>query len=145
MAETRYQELSTDDRRDALEVAERSSSHKAHLLEKDIWVVAALDSLFESPFAQHLTFKGGTSLSKVWRASRAEPSRIRRSHGTGSGLALRKITRATDERTGIFAMIPVLGLSDSGTTIVVGSSYSEMSRALPIIAHQSSLPSREQP
>ena len=70
MAETRYQELSTDDQRDALEVAERSSSHKAHLLEKDIWVVAALDSLFESPFAQHLTFKGGTSLSKVWRAIR---------------------------------------------------------------------------
>ena len=70
MAETRYQELSTDDRRDALEVAERSSSHKAHLLEKDIWVVAALDALFESPFARHLTFKGGTSLSKVWRAIR---------------------------------------------------------------------------
>ena len=70
MAETRYQELSTDDRRDALEVAERSSSHKAHLLEKDIWVVAALDALFESPFARHLTFKGGTPLSKVWRAIR---------------------------------------------------------------------------
>ena len=70
MAETRYQELPIDDRRDALEVAERSSSHKAHLLEKDIWVVAALDALFESPFAQHLTFKGGTSLSKAWRAIR---------------------------------------------------------------------------
>ena len=36
MAETRYQDLSADDRRDALQVAERGSNHKAHLLEKDI-------------------------------------------------------------------------------------------------------------
>ncbi len=68
MAEVRFQDLSVADRRDALEVADRTSSHKAHLLEKDIWVVAALDVLFEAPFAEHLTFKGGTSLSKVWRA-----------------------------------------------------------------------------
>ena len=70
MAETRYQDLSTGDRRDALEVAERNSSHKAHLLEKDLWVVATLGVLFDAPFAAHLTFKGGTSLSKVWRAIR---------------------------------------------------------------------------
>ena len=70
MAETRYQDLSDADRRDALQVVERGSVHKAHLLEKDIWVVAALDVLFDAPFAEHLTFKGGTSLSKVWRAIR---------------------------------------------------------------------------
>ena len=40
------------------------------MLEKDIWVVATLAVLFEAPFAGHLTFKGGTSLSKVWRAIR---------------------------------------------------------------------------
>ena len=68
MAETRYQDLSDAERRDALEVVERASVHKAHLLEKDIWVVAALNALFDAPFAEHLTFKGGTSLSKVWRA-----------------------------------------------------------------------------
>ena len=68
MAEVRFQDLSVADRRDALEVADRKGIHKAHLLEKDIWVVAALDVLFEAPFAEHLTFKGGTSLSKVWRA-----------------------------------------------------------------------------
>ena len=70
MDETRYQDLSADDRRDALEVAERGSNHGAHLLEKDIWVVATLGVLFDSPFAEYLTFKGGTSLSKVWRAIR---------------------------------------------------------------------------
>ena len=58
MAEVRFQDLSVADRRDALEVADRTGSHKAHLLEKDIWVVAALDVLFEAPFAEHLTFKG---------------------------------------------------------------------------------------
>ncbi len=63
MAETRYQELLVDDPRDALEVVERSSNHKAHLPEKDIWVVATLGVLFDGPFAQHLTVKGGTSLS----------------------------------------------------------------------------------
>ena len=70
MAETRFQDLSPDDRRDALEVAERGGSHRAHLLEKDIWVVATLGVLFDAPFAGHLVFKGGTSLSKVWHAIR---------------------------------------------------------------------------
>ena len=70
MAEARYQDLSADDRRDALQVAEGGSDHKAYLLEKDIWVVATLGVLFDAPFAEHLTFKGGTSLSKVWRAIR---------------------------------------------------------------------------
>ena len=70
MAEARYQDLPDADRRDALQVVERGSVHKAHLLEKDIWVVAVLDVLFDAPFAEHLTFKGGTSLSKVWRAIR---------------------------------------------------------------------------
>ena len=68
MAETHFQHLSPDDRRDALDLAERSGSNKVHLLEKDIWVVATLGVLFEAPFAEHLIFKGGTSLSKVWRA-----------------------------------------------------------------------------
>ena len=70
MAEIRFQDLSADDRRDALEVAERNTGLKAHLLEKDVWVVATLGVLFEAPFAPHLTFKGGTSLSKVWHAIR---------------------------------------------------------------------------
>ncbi len=70
MAERGFQNLSPDDRRDALEVAERSDSRKAHLLEKDVWVVATLGVLFDAPFAGNLIFKGGTSLSKVWRAIR---------------------------------------------------------------------------
>ncbi len=70
MAEQRFQDLSPGDRRDALEVAERFGGHKPHLLEKDIWVVTTLGVLFDTTFAEHLIFKGGTSLSKVWRAIR---------------------------------------------------------------------------
>ncbi|MEN0105881.1 MAG: nucleotidyl transferase AbiEii/AbiGii toxin family protein [Pseudomonas sp.] len=38
-----------------------------YLLEKDLWVVWLLRTMFESPLGSHLTFKGGTSLSKVFR------------------------------------------------------------------------------
>ncbi len=70
MTRTRYQDLSRAARQDALETGERSARFDAFLLEKDVWVVATLGVLFEAPFAEHLTFKGGTSLSKVWRAIR---------------------------------------------------------------------------
>ena len=70
MSEAHYQQLSVDDRRYALRVAEDKSRHPAFLLEKDIWVVATLGILFDAPFSEHLTFKGGTSLSKAWHAIR---------------------------------------------------------------------------
>ncbi|MXW68019.1 MAG: nucleotidyl transferase AbiEii/AbiGii toxin family protein [Gemmatimonadales bacterium] len=70
MVEVRYGRLSAAERRDALEVAERRCGQRTYLLEKDTWVVATLRVLFEAPFGRHLVFKGGTSLSKVWRAIR---------------------------------------------------------------------------
>ncbi len=35
-------------------------------IEKDIWVSAVLRSLFALPYAENISFKGGTSLSKCW-------------------------------------------------------------------------------
>lgn len=70
MARVRYQDLSSTDRREALEVADHIGNQRAHLLEKDVWVVAVLSVLFKTPFAQYLTFKGGTSLSKAWHVIR---------------------------------------------------------------------------
>ena len=35
-------------------------------IEKDWWVTMVLKALFATPFASHLSFKGGTSLSKCW-------------------------------------------------------------------------------
>ena len=59
--------LSLKDQAEALEVAAGRSGRPAHLLEKDIWVVWALDVIYRSPLANTLTFKGGTSLSKVYQ------------------------------------------------------------------------------
>jgi len=60
-------ELSLADRSEALEVAAARSGRPAHLLEKDIWVVWALSAIYASPLGDTLTFKGGTSLSKVYK------------------------------------------------------------------------------
>lgn len=59
--------LSREDQAEALEVAAGRSGRPAHLLEKDIWVVWALSAIYGSPLAGTLTFKGGTSLSKVYK------------------------------------------------------------------------------
>lgn len=47
---------------------ETSLGIKAHMIEKDAWVCWTLRQLFELPGARdHFIFKGGTSLSKVWK------------------------------------------------------------------------------
>ncbi len=61
-----YFALLREDQREALLVAAERSSRPLHLLEKDVWVVWALHHLFTGPHAQHLVFKGGTSLSKAY-------------------------------------------------------------------------------
>ncbi|HWE99763.1 MAG TPA: nucleotidyl transferase AbiEii/AbiGii toxin family protein [Caulobacteraceae bacterium] len=58
------------DRREALETAAALSGRPVYLLEKDVWVVRALEILFASPFVGELAFKGGTSLSKAYGAIR---------------------------------------------------------------------------
>lgn len=69
MAE-RFLKLTPEDRRDALGVAADRSGRPAHLLEKDIWVVWALSTLYRSPLGEHLVFKGGTSFSKAYHVIR---------------------------------------------------------------------------
>jgi hypothetical protein len=58
--------LPVDDRREALNVAADQSGRPVHLLEKDVWVVWALATLYGSALGEHLVFKGGTSLSKAY-------------------------------------------------------------------------------
>lgn len=66
MAESWFS-LSRDDQDEALEYASARTGRPAHLLEKDIWIVWVLSAIYESTLASKLTFKGGTSLSKVYR------------------------------------------------------------------------------
>lgn len=65
MAESWFS-LSADDQREALDVAAAACGWPAYLLEKDVWVVWALQSLgADEKLLAALTFKGGTSLSKA--------------------------------------------------------------------------------
>jgi hypothetical protein len=59
-------QLSTAERLEALDLAANTSGLLPHLLEKDIWVVWSLRHLFAGPYADHMVFKGGTSLSKAY-------------------------------------------------------------------------------
>lgn len=65
MAESWFS-LNPADQAEALQLAAARSGRPAHLLEKDIWVVWALGAVYRSSLASNLTFKGGTSLSKVY-------------------------------------------------------------------------------
>jgi hypothetical protein len=61
-----FLQLAASERREALNVAAAASGRPLHLLDKDVWLVWALDVLFRAPFADHLVFKGGSSLSKSY-------------------------------------------------------------------------------
>jgi predicted nucleotidyltransferase component of viral defense system len=39
------------------------------MVEKDVWVTAVLRALFSLPYAEQISFKGGTSLSKCWNVT----------------------------------------------------------------------------
>ena len=61
-------QLSPKDRRDYFEMAASTLGYlSAEVIQKDFLVVWVLKRLFGlAPFGPHLTFKGGTSLSKVY-------------------------------------------------------------------------------
>src|SRR6185503_13075331 len=63
-----FLKLPRKERGDALGVAASASGRPTHLLEKDVWVVWALRTVFTASFGAHLVFKGGTSLSKAYGA-----------------------------------------------------------------------------
>lgn len=60
--------LSAEDKRFALRIDNDPRAPTPMILEKDIWVVWTLRALFTARCGAHLTFKGGTSLSKVYHA-----------------------------------------------------------------------------
>lgn len=59
--------LPAQDRRDLFSEAASTLGIRPTIIEKDFWGCFVLKKLFvESPFKEHLVFKGGTSLSKVY-------------------------------------------------------------------------------
>ena len=63
----KFIDLSKEDRIDILDrVSSKLNIRQREVIEKDWWVTAVLRALFDLPYAKHLSFKGGTSLSKCW-------------------------------------------------------------------------------
>lgn len=61
-------DLSSADRLVVYERTEASTGIRAYMAEKDAWVCWTLRQLFTLPDARaHFIFKGGTSLSKIWK------------------------------------------------------------------------------
>lgn len=58
--------LSDANRRTILEQTSVRTGYIVQAVEKDWWVTTVLEALFSLPFANQLSFKGGTSLSKCW-------------------------------------------------------------------------------
>lgn len=63
----KFIDLSKEDRLDILDrVSAELNIRQREVIEKDWWVTAVLRAMFSLPYANHLSFKGGTSLSKCW-------------------------------------------------------------------------------
>lgn len=58
--------LSDEDRLISIQQAAAKGGMSTKVIEKDWWVTLVLKALFQSEFVPHLSFKGGTSLSKGW-------------------------------------------------------------------------------
>jgi predicted nucleotidyltransferase component of viral defense system len=64
----RFLLLSVEERKDILQTLGARRGQSPAVLEKDVWVCWALDTLFKVPGVFPMVFKGGTSLSKVYKA-----------------------------------------------------------------------------
>ena len=58
--------ISTRQQTNAIETIAKKLNITPPSVEKDVWVTAVLRALFALPYAEHLSFKGGTSLSKCY-------------------------------------------------------------------------------
>lgn len=63
----KFTDLPTEDRAKILDSIQAKVGLKSAIIEKDWWVTAVLRALFKLPYAEYMSFKGGTSLSKCWK------------------------------------------------------------------------------
>lgn len=61
-----YTDLSESGMFHLLDQVNSQTNFDHQTIEKDWWVTQVLRVLFLQPYAEHLSFKGGTSLSKAW-------------------------------------------------------------------------------
>ena len=61
-----FTDLSDQGKLQILDQVNGRTNSDQQTIEKDWWVTQVLRVLFSQPYAEHLSFKGGTSLSKAW-------------------------------------------------------------------------------
>lgn len=66
MAKNNFYSLNEKDKLQIIKQVAEQQNLPDFAVEKDWWVVQTLAIIFELEFAEHLLFKGGTSLSKAW-------------------------------------------------------------------------------
>lgn len=62
----KYTDLSFDEMREVILRVQAENGLQLQIIEKDWWVTSVLKALFSLPYSEHISFKGGTSLSKCW-------------------------------------------------------------------------------
>lgn len=62
----KYTDLSADEQREVIQRVQAENRFQLQIIEKDWWVTAVLRALFSLPYSEHISFKGGTNLSKCW-------------------------------------------------------------------------------
>lgn len=62
----KFTELTIEERRDIIRRVQAENGMDLQIIEKDWWVTAVLHALFSLPYAEHISFKGGTNLAKCW-------------------------------------------------------------------------------
>ena len=62
----KWHTLPDEQKRNILNEISTKTGYPTNIIEKDWWVTVALKAVFSTPWANHLVFKGGTSLSKSW-------------------------------------------------------------------------------
>lgn len=62
----KFIDIASEERKQILDSLQTRIGLKSAIIEKDWWVTAVLRALFQLPYREHLSFKGGTNLSKCW-------------------------------------------------------------------------------
>ena len=62
----KFIDIPAEERKAILDSLQSTIGLQTAIIEKDWWVTAVLRALFQLPYAEHLSFKGGTGLSKCW-------------------------------------------------------------------------------
>lgn len=58
--------MTDNDRQDIIDYVSGKTGFLRNVVEKDWWVISVLRAIFSLPYADNVSFKGGTNLSKCW-------------------------------------------------------------------------------